>query len=90
MRLRITEDARKYVHAKGYDSITIESIPRRSCCTVDYTSKVKLGRPRKNYGYEKQRTLDIDVHFRFYYGSRITSGSDGETGGYETQETPGS
>ena len=62
MRLRITEDARKYVHAKGYDSITIESMPRRSCCTVDYTSKVKLGRPRKNYGYEKQRTLDIDTY----------------------------
>lgn len=62
MLIRITDDARNYIHTKGYDSITIDSIPRRSCCTVDYTGVVKLGSPRKNYGYEKKRTLDIDLY----------------------------
>lgn len=62
MYIWISDDARRYVRQKGYDSITIDSIPRRSCCTVDYTGIVKLGTPRKNYGYEKQRALDIDTY----------------------------
>lgn len=62
MYIRITDEARNYIHAKGCDSITIESIPRRSCCTVDYTGIVKLGPPEKGYGYEKKRTLDVDTY----------------------------
>lgn len=62
MYIQITDDARKFIHSKGYDTITIDSIPRRSCCTVDYTGIVKLGLPRKRVGYEKHRTLDIDTY----------------------------
>ena len=65
MLIRITDEARKYIHKKGHDSMTIESLHNKACCSIDYTGIVRLGKPGY-FGFERHRILDIDTYVSGY------------------------
>lgn len=62
MNIHISDETLAYIQSKGADSLVIDSIHRRSCCTVDYSATVRTGMPTRDVAYHKMHSQGIELY----------------------------